>query len=417
MVAVLMLNKRGFTGVRIILLFWFSYMGLSAINPFFSLYLKKIIVLPDGRPMDLLIGILLFCQSFLFLFSAPAAGYLADRFKIENRVLLFCTVFVIAGAVFLGIPGFSALTGMQLEGKIFFLAVGAVLTGLFLNPVYPLISTEALEYLHKRSLPATMFGRYRINGTLSWVVNTALVGMFLWLFHNIAVVMVYFCLGFILLAVVAFSGIKGRISRIKIPWDHLKRDKAFKRLLVFCFLHSFGFFGSFSFTAYFFDDYHLGFLFIGLAFAVSSLLELPVMFFSKNIAQKIGSYRMVLFGAVLMVLKNLLLAFITPLGITGLVLAVNLLHGAGFGLWYLGIINLIDAWAHKHMRAIYLNLFTLAGSKLPIAAGVLLSALVIHVFNSTWMMFVNIGISFTAIFYLVARVRRDAVSVQTGILK
>ncbi len=411
MVTVLMPHKRRCTGVRLILLFWFSYMGLSAINPFFSLYLKKVLVLPNGKPMDLIIGILLFCQSFLFLFSAPAAGYIADRFKIENRVLLFCTIFVIIGAVFLSIPGFSDSAGMSLDAKIFFMAIGVLLTGLFLNPVYPLISTETLEYLHEHKLPATLFGRYRINATLSWVVNTALVGVFLWLVHSIAVIMVYFCLGFVLLAIVALSGIKARISRIKVPWDHLKRDKAFRRLLIFCFLLSFGFFGAFSFTAYFFDDYHLSFLFIGLAFAVASIPELPVMFFSKVIAQKLGTYRMVLFGAVLMVLKNLSLAFITPLGLTGLVLAVNLLHGLGFGLWYLGVINLIDAWAHKNMRAIYMNLYTLVGNKLPIAAGVLLSALVIHFLNSTWMMFINIFVSVFAVFYLIARVRRDALKV------
>ncbi|MEJ2664066.1 MAG: MFS transporter [Spirochaetia bacterium] len=406
-----MLSYRRSARLRIILLFWFSYMGLSAINPFFSLYLKKVLVFANGQPFDLLIGIFLFSQSFLYLFSSPAAGYIADRFKIENRVLLFCTAFVIVGAVLLGIPGFFFRDGMGMGGRILFIGLGVLFTGLFLNPIFPLISTETLEYLHARRLPASLFGRFRINATLSWVVNTALVGLLLWLLQSIAVIMVYFCLGFILLGIVAFSGIKAKIRRIKVPWDHLKRNKPFKRLLIFCFLHSFGFFGSFSFTAYFFDDYHLSYLIIGLAFAVASLPELFIMYFSGVIARKLGSYRMVLWGAVFMVMKNLLLAFITPLGLTIPVLAVNMLHGLGFGLWFLGIINLIDAWAHKNMRAIYMNLFTLLGTKLPLAAGVLASAVVIHFLNSDWMMIINICASFLAIFYLITRVKKDAVKV------
>jgi len=408
MFAALMLNMRKQAGIRIILLYWFSFMGLSAMNPFFSLYLKKVLVFTNGQPVNLLIGLLLFSKSFLSLFSNPVAGYVADRFKIENRVLLFCALFVIAGGFFIGIPSFGLIKDIGIHNKILFIGIGILLTGLFANPVYPLINTETLEYLHARRRPASLFGRYRISGTLSWVVNTALVGMFLWLLNDMAAIMIYFCIGFVFLAVVAFSGVKAKISKVKIPWDHLKRNKPFKRLLIFCALHSFGHFGTFNFTAYFFDDHHLSFLIIGLAFAVSAIPELPVMFYSKAIAKKLGSYRMVIIGAGLMIIKNLLLAFITPLGFAGLVLAVNLLHGLGFGLWVLGVINLIDAWSHKNMRAIYMNLFTVIGTNLPIAAGVLVSAFVIHFFDSTWMILINMCVSGSAILYFILRLKDDA---------
>ncbi|MBN1799754.1 MAG: MFS transporter [Spirochaetales bacterium] len=403
-----MLNIRRQAGIRIILLYWFSFMGLSAINPFFSLYLKKVLVFTDGQPVNLMIGLLLFSKSFLSLFSSPVAGYVADRFKIENRVLLFCALFAIAGGFFIGIPSFGLIGNIGIQSKILFLGIGILLIGLFSEPVYPLINTETLEYLHARRRPATLFGRYRISGTLSWVVNTALVGMFLWLLNDMAAIMIYFCIGFGFLAVVAFSGVKAKISKVKVPWDHLKRNKPFKRLLIFCALHSFGHFGTFNFTAYFFDDHHLSFLIIGLAFAVSAIPELPVMFYSKAIIQKLGSFRMVIIGAGLMVVKNLLLAFITPLGLAGLVLAVNLLHGLGFGLWLLGVINLIDSWSHKNMRAIYMNLFNVIGINIPIAVGVLASAFVIQFLDSTLMILINMCISGSAILYFIVRLRSAA---------
>jgi MFS family permease len=408
MFAVPMLNMRRRAGIRIVLLFWFSFMGLSALNPFLSLFLKKVLVYANGQPFDLLIGLFLFSHSFLSLFSSPVAGYVADRFRIENRVLLFCALFVIAGGILIGFPGFHLIKDIGMHVKILLIAIGILFTGLFFNPVYPLINTETLEYLHARRLPASLFGRYRVSGSLSWVVNTALVGMFLWLSNQIAVIMLFFCAGFILLAAVAFSGIKAKISRVKVPWDHLKRNKPFKRLLIFCFLHSFGHFGTINFTAYFYDDHHLSFLVIGLAFAISAIPELPVMFYSRRIAEKLGSFRMVIIGASLMVVKNLLLTFITPLKLTGLVLTVNLLHGLGFGLWLLGVINLVDAWSHKNMRAIYMNFFNMLGINLPIAIGVLVSSFVIHFFDSTWMILFNMGVSLSAILYFVASLSTDA---------
>jgi MFS family permease len=395
-------------GIRIFLLFWFSFMGLSAINPFFSLYLKKVLVLGNGQPLNMLIGILLFLQSFLSLFSNPAAGYLADKFRAENRVLFFCALFVVGGGVLIAFPSLMGFSGLAIEIKILFIGAGILLTGLFFNPVYPLIASETLEYLHSIKKPASYFGRFRVSASLSWIINTALVGLLLLLVNNVWLIMIYFCAGLALLSLAALPGLKARVTPVKVPWDHLRRNKPFQRLLIFSFIFSFGIYGAFNFTAYFFDDYHLNYLLMGLAFSFATIPEIPVMYFSAALSKRLGNFKMIVIGTGLLVIKNILLALLTPLGLTVLVLAANFLHGFGFGLQTIGLVNLIDKWSHKNMRAIYMNLFQMIGINLPMALGALGSSFLIQFLGSQWMIIINMALSISAILYFIIRLKDKA---------
>ena len=99
-------TQEGLTALRRVrLLQFFHYFAFAAGIPFFSLYYKKVLILPDGGPADYLIGFIFFLQALLGIVATPFAGFLADKFKIENRLLtLFCSL-VCIGALTIAVPG------------------------------------------------------------------------------------------------------------------------------------------------------------------------------------------------------------------------------------------------------------------------------------------------------------------------
>ena len=86
------------------LLQFFIYFAFGTALPFISIYFKKILVNTDGTPATYWIGLLFIIQSVTGMISPLIAGYIADKFKVENRILTFCAVFVCTSGIILIIP-------------------------------------------------------------------------------------------------------------------------------------------------------------------------------------------------------------------------------------------------------------------------------------------------------------------------
>jgi PPP family 3-phenylpropionic acid transporter len=390
--------------IRLRLLFWVTFTAMGAGVPFLNLYYKQVLVFPDGSPAIELIGFIVLIERLLGLFSNPMAGIFADKFKIGNRLVLLCALLTMIGAFFISIPGYNPVA-MDIGYKALFIGIGIVLKGLFIYPIIPLINTETLNFLHNNRSDPRAYGRYRVMGTLSWIITTTLVGILLkttgWL--NISPLMLG--IGMFLLAFVAFGGVKAKIKKLKIPWNYLKKDYLFWRFIIFTFFQAFGLLSAFAFTSYFMDDVKLGFIIIGISFAVSAVTEIPLMFYSKKIAQKIGNRMMVILGTGVLTLKFIILAVLAPFKNPVFTIMAMSLHGVGYGLQYNGMVHLIDGYAHKKLRAVYMNIYSMFGISLATSLGGIFSAFIIKILSSTWMLFINSAIVIFSIIYFILFVK------------
>jgi PPP family 3-phenylpropionic acid transporter len=385
---------------RAVLLQAFIFIANGAALPFFSLYFKHVLVYPSGETALYLIGLLFFLQASLGILSTPFTGFISDHLKIEGRLLTLLSGVVALSALVLALPGSRFGSPWSLQFRFALLLAGFLLNGLFVKPILPLIDTETLHGLHERHGTGVGYGRIRMFGSLGWAVSSCLFGLILDRSGNLSFSVVGYGAGFAVLALIALRGFRRMPERIPIPWDHLKRDRMFRRFLVFVFFQSTGLLSSFTFTSFFMDDVRTRYLVIGVSIGLSALPEIPLMFLSRNLIEKLGNRFMIVTGVLLYVVKLALFVSIARSGRTWWFIPVQMLHGIGYSLLWTGEIDLIDRQSHKDMRATYQSLFHLF-QYLAAAAGSLFASFVIEKLGSTWLMGLDGGMLVLAAVYFV----------------
>ncbi len=358
------------------MMFFFAFGGSI---PFFTVYLRHVLIFPDGTPATYLIGLTIFLLNGVGVLATPIAGYISDRFRLESGILAICALVVSLGTVALAVPGFHG--ALPLGTTILIVIPAALVFGFFERPMVPLINTETLNYLHWRYADSSGYGRFRRLGSAAFVVSTTLAGLLMATTGQVAMPLAMSAVGFFILAILASRGVPAKLQRVRIPWEHLKGDRLFQRFLVFAFLVSLGMNSAFVFTGFFLDEIQAGFLILGLVLAVSAVLEVPVMARSQRILSRLGAKRMILAGVASQVIKVVLFATLAGTELPWLLVPVSFLHGIGFGLIYTGIIAFVDSRAHRDMRATYQNLFHLAWGS-AVAVGGPFASFIIGLWNS-----------------------------------
>ncbi|MBN1699786.1 MAG: MFS transporter [Spirochaetales bacterium] len=396
-----MIQTEKYQEIKMRVLYWVVFTAFGAWIPFSSLYFKQVLVTQDGSPAVYLIGLIMAIQPFLGIFSNPIAGFLSDKFKIGQRLLFLCSLLTAIGALFISIPGFPLFRGWLIEQKYPAIGVGIIIMGLFVPPIIPVLNTEMLNFLHNNNRDPRFYGTYRAMGTISWIVTTILTGLFLGLTGLVNLPPLIYAAGLLILAVITLRGIKAKVEKVSIPWHYLAGDTLFIKFLIFSFFQGFGLLSGMYFTSYFLDDINLPYLFIGMAWAISAIPEVPVMFLSRHISRRIGNRMMVIAGTGFLTLKFILLVAVAPLRLPYLSMLAMSLHGIGYGLQFNGMIHLIDGYAHKDLRATYMNIFNIVGISLASACGNMFGAFIIEKLDSTRMLAVNAGIVILSIVYFV----------------
>ena len=188
----------------------------------------------------------MFLNSIAGTVSTPLVGFVADRFRIENRRVTSLASMVALGMI--GVLLAGVFPDWSLSQRLVLILVGFTICGLFIRPIVPLIDTEALAYVHDRHGDSQRYGRIRLFGTLGWIVGAAVVGWVVSRTNHLSVAIGGYAAGFVILALVAATGFRGEIKTVKIPWSHLRDDILFRRYLVFVFLVFLGMTSAFMFT-------------------------------------------------------------------------------------------------------------------------------------------------------------------------
>jgi PPP family 3-phenylpropionic acid transporter len=312
---------------------WFAAMGFY--TPYVGLYYR-------AAGLDLAqIGLLVALPGLLQIVATPLWGLVADGFQI-HRVLLPLAV---AGTL---LP--VLLTGQT--GSFELLLVLVTLLALFTAPVTPLADSATLALLGDQR---SRYGALRVWGAVGWGLSTLAAGSLLQRL-GIAILFPSYALIGALAALVALFLPRASLPRVDLRSAALTmvRDSRWARFLGCIFL--IGCCNSIinGFLSLYLQDMGASGEQIGLAIAIASISELPVLVFAPLVLRRWGAHPLLICAGLLYGLRAGIYAVAPSLGWA---LAAQVLHGPCFAALWTGGVDEAQRLAPKGMEVTAQSLF------------------------------------------------------------
>ncbi len=315
--------------VRVTYVLFFAAIG--TIVPFLSLHFER---LGFNGPQ---IGVLNALPPLVTLFGATLWALLADRLHLHKYLLRLLLVgAALAVALMPLFTGFVAL--------VFLMGVYA----LFQSPIPPLLDTAALEALGTHT---EQYGRLRLWGSVGFILATWVLGALIrrsgW-----PTVFFYAYVMCALAAALASAWLPQVRPRPQPPlWVGLSRfvrDARWVAFLTSLFLLGIANSGMYAFLPLFVAQLGGDEQLVGFAWGVGASTEVPVMWASQYIAQRVGLRVMLTLSFGLYSLRMFLYGVMWAAWV---VVPFNLLHGVTFGLLWVSSVAFADRFAPQGMRA------------------------------------------------------------------
>ncbi|MCL5428980.1 MAG: MFS transporter, partial [Chloroflexi bacterium] len=343
-------------------IYFVTFAGYSAIGPYIALYYSSL------GFSGLEIGILLGVGPLLSLIATPFWTGVADS-RNKHRLVLMAGIaaIVIINAVFPFLQKF-----VWILGAVFLLAALS-------SQVFSLQDSATVHMLGKQR---DRYGRIRLWGTVGWGLGAPLFGIvfgkfgLMWMFWIYASMML---IDFFLVQDLRFEE-NTEQSNYVLGLKRLLGDPSWLLFLLTVFLSAVGMSAHNNFLSLLLQDMGemhsvLGLVVsvstaVGIMLAVSTIFELPVMFFSAQLLRRLGN-RGVLYLAMGMIgMRNLYYAFVTD---ASQVLLIQVVHGLTFAVVWLAGVNYAAAHAPRGLNATAQGLFSTVLLSVGFAAGNLLS--------------------------------------------
>ncbi|MDA8123723.1 MAG: MFS transporter [Deltaproteobacteria bacterium] len=369
-------------------LFFLCYVGFGCLSPYAAIFYKHVLIDADRKPAIGLIGLIFFVMPLVSLIANIPAGILADKFRSGKRLITFFCFGTALFAMLIGLAGEAGVAGQWgLGGKFFFIFLLLFFMNCCYYPITPMIDTETLHFLNAHSR-REFYGAYRLWGTYGWSVATILMGALLYRFGHDPLIFYASAAAYAVMGFASWSGIEAKPTTqpIIIPWHHLKKDALFQGFLAFVFLSGVVLNASYIYIGYFFDDIMKTPLEIGWILGTWTLFEIPVLFFSRPLIDRLGNRWLIVSGLLLSGLRLILFSFFTRETPYLWKWTAALLQGPGFALMHLGIIDFVDRRAHPDMRATYITILNVARVSLASALGGIMGSWLIREWGSAFLM-------------------------------
>jgi PPP family 3-phenylpropionic acid transporter len=372
-------------------LYFGYYIALGAYMPFINLYYERLGL--SGIQIGTLAALPVFVSSTTVIFW----GGLADRFGWHNRILRI-NLLLCAGSILL------------LSTAVSYQAIVPFVIGyaLFNAPLVPLLDSAALDAIEGSSYS---YGQLRVWGSIGWSFSTVLVGILIqrfaiqWLFYSYAI--------FMLITFFLSIRLSMRQPKLKTSWRTGLRDLVgylpFVLFLVSIFFISMTLSASNAFLSIYLDEIGTSESSIGLAWAISSLSEIPVMLFSAYILRKVGFGGLLKIAFLVFIVRWFLLSLIRdPL----LALIVQVLHGITFGGYLIGSVTYINERAAEGVRTSALSIFNLVTFGIGSIMGSLMGGFIVEAGGTAWLFRALSLLAVVGFAFLLLSQNRSAVEVQ-----
>ncbi len=307
------------------------FAGIGTIAPFLSLHFQRLGF--SGHQ----IGVLNALPPLVTLFGATVWAIVADRLHMHTYLLQLLMI----GAAL-------SVMALSLIQSFFLLVFLMGIYAFFQSPIPPLLDTAALESLGPHP---ERYGRLRLWGSLGFILATWVLGA---LIRRLGIPTIFFyayavCLGLAALASTRLPRVRPQPQPpLWVGLGHFVREARWLVFLFSLFLLGIANTGMYTFLPLFVKDLGGDEQLVGFAWGLGASTEVPVMWASQYIVQRLGLRVMLIMAFALYSLRMFLYGIMWA---AWLVLPFNLLHGMTFGLMWVSVVNFANRFAPPGMKA------------------------------------------------------------------
>ncbi|MEZ0396159.1 MAG: major facilitator superfamily domain-containing protein 6 [Anaerolineales bacterium] len=366
--------------------YFLVYAAISFLFPFLTLFYQSVGM--SGGQIGLLAGL----SPLISLAAGPFWTGTADATRRHKAILTFAMVGAGSAALLL-----SRQT--QFGWLVAFLCLYAFVSA----PIFSLVDSATLSMLGERR---ARYGRVRLWGTVGWGVMAPVAGELIerfgiqWSFWGYAILL---GIGLFIALNIPFHQIPAGGS-FRSGMRTLLTDRRWMLFLLMVFFAGVGMSSVNNYLFIYMNGLGAGERLMGLALTVSTLSELPVMFFGDRLLRRFGA-RGTLCLAMAVIGLRLLLYSVTRL--PWAVLLIQLLHGLTFPAIYLAGVSYADQSAPPGVKASAQGMFGSALMGFGASAGGLLGGLLLQRLGAAGM-YRSIGLIVWAALLLFASLERGA---------
>jgi len=320
----------------------------------------------SGAQIGLLIGMV----PLVALFGAPLWTGLADVKGLHKRIM---SLTILGAIVFASMyPLFKTLTPIIFLGFLY---------ALFSSPITSFADSSTMVMLAGEK---AMYGRVRLGGTIGWGLVAPLAGFIIqsyglrWAFWGYAIIML---LVFIVSQRFTFGG---RVANVSFKGDIQKliTNRRWVFFLCLAFVSGVGFASINSYLFPYMKELGASRLTMSIALTISTIGELPILFFANRLLKRFGAYGLLRLGMTVTGVRLLLYAWLNfPAGI----LIFQLLNGMTFPMVWVAGVSYADENAPIGMKATAQGLFGAMVFGFGAAAGGLVGGLLLGSIGGRWM--------------------------------
>jgi MFS transporter, PPP family, 3-phenylpropionic acid transporter len=265
----------------------------------------------------------------------------------------------------------------------------ALLTVILLVFLFSLISSPIISLADSATMTMLVdeknkYGRVRLGGTIGWGLMAPLASIIIfgygikWAFWGYAAVMIF------VLIVSQKLTFGQHLENMSLKWD-LRKILTNQRWVHFLILALVGGVAFASINSYLFpymEELGISRSMFGISLLISTIGELPILFFSNRLLKRFGSYRLLLIGMTLTGVRLLLYAWLRfPMGI----FIFQILNGMTFPMVWVAGVSYADENAPVGMKATAQGLFGAMVFGIGAAIGGLMGGLMIGSIGGQWM--------------------------------
>lgn len=315
--------------VYLFLTYFIFYCGHAVYNTYGTVFLSQ-----NGFSQSV-IGIMSSIATLVLVLIQPLWGVVSDKSKNKNRIAGLLVVLC-------GISGLA----VYLMKELWWIALCTMSVAVFFSPAITLQDNCTLEMTEGTRWN---FGNIRLGGTLGYLVCAAVMGLFIRDYGQIYwwIALFFIPAGLMLMCMRRHVG-GYRHKEEKIRYRVLLQNKPLVWLIVFNIIYFIANAFSRYYTIYYSSKLGATPFMLSMATMVSGLAEIPFFWYAGKIQKKLGIERYLIMAALSLVIKHILLCFVTN---PWLVILVHALNGCGFSTFNFCILNYINENVPKSMRA------------------------------------------------------------------
>jgi PPP family 3-phenylpropionic acid transporter len=311
--------------------YFLYYLAMSVLKPYTSLYFSD-------RGFSLTtVGFFLSLWALVSVVAQPVMGLINDRLGNPRQIMLICGL--LAAVLGLGFNLMEGLTGIIVLSLFF---------AWFQSSVGPVGDALAVEIAHRDGFS---FGNVRLFGALSYAIGTFATGI-IYERYGYSHIFVYYLAISLAVGVTVMFLPATKVSRRKVTlfgqMGEVVRNKPFMIFVVTSMLMMMSASINLNFLPLYFKEMGFNKSWIGSAFAIAAIIEVPMFWVATRLSKRIGRYPLLCLAAAIYGSQYLVMFLFSNVSLT---LAVQLLNGVAFAFAAGTAVEVVQSYATESTKA------------------------------------------------------------------